>query len=331
MPLSELQQMNAVIGLSMRIEGWPSTLAELGYTLDRIELKFKVSEPTRPGYSIHINPDLLFVADVRNFSLIAELKSGRFQDFVQLDRFVRVTPLELIRFGGMPVRDQSQAHSHVICVVEVINQEFIDEYLAEFRRVNHGASLVSIGSSEIRSHHGTLSDSKLDRTLKNGTSLEGCHPPSRLIPVLPTSNDEYALLRSVVDAVKQLWIRNARAVSSADVGRTVFGRLWDRFGREAQIRYVKVVKEVLDDMVQTEFHKYLRPVPEERDRWALLQQPEASTERQRTKIYQQFSNIVQAYKWRRKDGGEYDRRHPAQISFDDWPGFRPQRNEDDKK
>src|SRR6185436_6417073 len=112
MSLTELEQTNAVVGLSMRIEGWPSTLADHEYTLDRIELKFKVPDPERPGLSIHINPDLLFVADIRNLSLITELKSGRFQDFEQLNRFVGVTPMELIRYGRIPMRDQSQAKAH---------------------------------------------------------------------------------------------------------------------------------------------------------------------------------------------------------------------------
>src|SRR5438552_13269417 len=124
MPLNELEQINAVVGLSMNVEGWPGTLAELGYVLDRIELKFKVPDPKRPGLSIHINPDLLFVADVRNLSLITELKSGRFQDFEQLDRFVRITPKDLILYGGMPIRDQSQALAHKIGVVEIVNDEF---------------------------------------------------------------------------------------------------------------------------------------------------------------------------------------------------------------
>lgn len=145
MPLNELEQINAVVGLSMKIEGWPSTLADLGYILDRIELKFKVPDPKRPGLSIYINPDLVFVADVRNSSLIAELKSGRFQDFEQLDRFVGITPKDLILYGGMPVRDRSQALAHKISVAEIVNDEFLGEYLSEFARVNHAASLVSFG------------------------------------------------------------------------------------------------------------------------------------------------------------------------------------------
>jgi hypothetical protein len=49
MPLTELEQVNAIVGLGMRIDGWPSTFADLGYVLDRIELKIqdRRSEATR--------------------------------------------------------------------------------------------------------------------------------------------------------------------------------------------------------------------------------------------------------------------------------------------
>lgn len=330
MALTELQQTNAVIGLSMRIEGWPSTLADHGYTLDRIELVLVVRDPRRPGFSIRVNPDLLFVADVRNLSFITELKSGRFQDFRQLDRSVKVTPLELIRSGKVPVRDQSQVQAHQIGVAEIINEGFVGEYLAEFERVDHDASLISIGDRTIiKSHHGSLPDSKLDHTFKIGVPLEGCYPPTKLVPVLPTSGDEYALISSVVDGVKQLWVNNTRTVAPADVGRIVFKELWERFGSEAQARYLIVAKEELREMVQTEFYTYLRPLPSERDKWALIQLPESVSDRNRTKAYQQFGNVVRAYKERRKAGGEYTHRHPSQLSLEDIPESAPEIGQED--
>lgn len=331
MGLTELQQTNAVIGLSMRIEGWPSTLADHGYTLDRIELVLKIRDPGRPGFSIRVNPDLLFVADLRNLSLITELKSGRFQDFQQLDRSVKVTWLELIRSGKVPVRDQSQAHAHQIGVAQIINEEFVVEYLAEFERVNHEASLLSIGDRTIiKSHHGTLRDSKLDRTFKVGVPLEGYYPPTKLVPVLPTSGDEYALVNSVVNGVKQLWVNNTRTVAPADVGRIVFKELWERFGNEAQARYLVVAKEVLRDMVQTEFHTYLRPVANERDKWAVVQLPDSVADRNRTRAYQQFGNVVREYKSRRRTDREYGRRHPSQTTFEDVAGFVPDTSQEEE-
>ena len=70
------------------------------------------------------------------------------------------------RYGDVPVRDQSQAYAHQIGVAEIINEEFVAEYLGEFQRVSHLASLISLGgSTSIQSHHGILADSELHRTL----------------------------------------------------------------------------------------------------------------------------------------------------------------------
>lgn len=93
MALTELQQVNAMIGLSRNILGWPNTLADHKYTLVRIELKLTVPDPTRPGSSRVINPDLLFVSDERNLSLLVELKSGsyHYHDLEQSQNMSEVT------------------------------------------------------------------------------------------------------------------------------------------------------------------------------------------------------------------------------------------------
>jgi len=295
-------------------------------------LKFKIPDPTRPGLSIYINPDLLFVSDVRNLSLITELKSGRFQDFEQLDRFMHITPKDLIRYGGMPVQNQGQMLAHKTSVAEIVNDEFVGEYLSEFVRVNHSASLVSLGSAEMKSHHGTLADSKLDGVLKSGLSLKGSKRPTKLVPVLPNTSDEYALVGTVGNAVKQLWLNNTRNITTTAVGTIVFKQLWDRFDREAQRRYLTIAKEVLNDMVQTELYAYLRPVANDTGRWALLQLPESVNDKHRTRAYQQFGDTIQRYKWRRKNNAPYDgRRHSANLVFDDQPGYLPKSDEDEEE
>jgi hypothetical protein len=327
MALTELEQVNAFVGLSMRIEGWPSTLADLGYTLERIELKMRIPDPERPGLSIHVNPDLLFVADARNLSLMAELKSGTFQGFRQLDRMVAVTPRDLVRYGRVAVREFPKLDSHVISFMQVINAEFIDQYLPEFERVAHKASLVAMDSVLIESHYGDLADKRADSRFKEGIALSGCRVPTKLIPVLPTTADEYALVESVVDGLKQLWITSARSLEPGNVASLVYRRLWNTLDTEAQQRYLKIVNETLHDMASCEFHDYLRPSPGSSTKWTLLRLPEAAEPRQLTKELQRFSLFAQTYKQRRLNNTPYAHRHPGQPSFEDFEGFIPK---DDK-
>jgi hypothetical protein len=222
MALTELQQVNAIVGLSVRIDGWPSTLADLGYTLDRIELKFSIPHPTQAGKTIQINPDLLLVQDQRNFSLIIELKSGRFQDFAQLDRFVNIKPIDLIRYAGLTLRNMSQASKHKTGVMQVVNSEHLDEYLVEFQAINHRACLVSIDKSAIKTQHGSLPDSNADREFKQGISLAGYRIPTKLIPVLPTTNDEYELINGIVLGLMDLWVNNTRFVTPSQIALNQF-------------------------------------------------------------------------------------------------------------
>lgn len=315
--MNELEQTNAIIGLSMRIEGWPSTLADLGYTLERLELKFKVSDPQRPGIGIDINPDLLFVADQHNYSLIIELKSGRFQGFKQLDRFMALKPIALIRGARIPFRASVDPRKHRFSVSQVVNENFLNEYLLEFQRVAHQACLVSIGSTAIQTHHGEFADSRADREFKKGISLVGCYPPTKLLPVLPSTGEVIKLINSVVGAVKYLWLNNERSLTPERVAMVVFKRFWNLFDRPAQDRYLTVAQDVLKDMMQTEFHEYLRIMPGPSSQWRLLKLPESVEQRQRSRALQIFHKLVQDYKWRRQNDQPYDRRHPAQMSLED--------------
>lgn len=163
-------------------------------------------------------------------------------------------------------------------------------------------------------------------------SLKGFRRPTKLVPVLPNSSDEYALAGTVVNAVKQLWLSNSRNITPTVIGSIVFKQLWDRFDREAQRRYLAITKEVLNDMVQTELHAYLRPIANETDRWALLQLPESVDDKHRTRAYQQFGDLIQRYKWRRKNNAAYDgRRHSAHLIFDDVPGYLPGNDDDEEE
>lgn len=326
MGLTELQQVNAIIALSKHIDGWPSTLADYGYTLDRIELKLKVSDPSVPGISKVINPDLLFVADIRNFSLIVELKSGTFNYHAleQMDRLVRITPLELIRIGRVSLQNASNVVSHQISLMMVINYEYLGDYLNEFENSLHKASLVSISTEIIKSHHGEMADISLDAEFKRGININQAYLPTKLIRVLPTTNDITELVSSIVNTVMELWVKNERSVTPLRIAERLFsndwGSFWDLFDIDAQRRFVDVAQDTLKDMNQTEFNRYLGSVPGARNEWRLLRLPETEGKNQ-TKAYQAFQQAAQRYKWRRQNNIEYSGRHLDQLTIDDIEGL----------
>ena len=335
MTLSELQQVNAIIGLSHNIPGWPSTLADHKYSLDRIELKFKVRDPQRPGYSIIINPDLLFVSDQRNSSLIVELKSGSFHehDLRQMDNLVGLKPLELIRDGAVTLQHISPAHisSHKISVMIVVNQEHLARFLVEFTSVGHKASLVSIDEKLIQSKHGDLTDNGLDREFKNGINIENSFMPTKFVRVLPTTNNTYEVIKHIVETVKVLWVNNERSVTPQRIATKLFNDIWGLFDSDAQEQFVNLAKETLKDMRQTEFNRYLAPVPGKPNEWRLLNLPETEV-RNRTLAQKTFSKVTQEYKWRKLNNTEYKGgKHIDHPDFGDVAeGFYPDNDEDEQ-
>ncbi len=326
MGLTELQQVNAIIALSKHIEGWPSTLADYGYTLDRIELKLKVSDPSAPGITKVVNPDLLFVADTRNFSLMVELKSGTFNYHAieQADGLIRITPMELVRGGRVSLHTASNVITHRISSMVVINHEHLTDYLAEFRKAACTASLVSISIDFIKAHHGDLADVPLDAEFKRGVDVNQAFLPTRLVRVLPTTNDKLELVNAIVNTVMELWVRNERSITAQRIADRLFtndwGSYWDLFDIDAQKRFVDVAQDTLKDMHQTEFNRYLGTVPGSRNEWRLLKLPEAEGQNQ-TKAYKAFQDAAQKYKWRRQNNIEYRDRHIDQLTLEDIEGF----------
>lgn len=326
MGLTELEQVNAIIALSKRIEGWPSTLADHGYSLDRIELKLKVSDPSAPGVSKVVNPDLLFVADTRNFSLMVELKSGTFNYHVieQADGLVRVTPLELVRGGRVSLHTAANVMTHRISSMVVINHEYLTDYLVEFKNAACVASLVSISSDVIQAHHGTMADAPLDAEFKRGMGISQTFLPTKLVRVLPTTNNEIELVDVIVSTVMELWVRNERSVTAQRVAERLFtndwGSYWELFDTDAQKRFLDVAHDTLKDMHQTEFNPYLGTVPGAWNEWRLLKLPEAEGQNQ-TKAYKAFQRAAQEYKWRRRNKHEYRGRHIDQLTLEDIEGF----------
>jgi hypothetical protein len=320
MKLTELDQLNAVIGLSKRIKGWPSTLADLGYVLERIELKIKKPDPARAGISIEVTPDILFVADERNSSFIAELKSGRLQDFIQLNKLVDVSPIELVRYGRLVLSNPANVVRHRISVAEIINDDFLSEYLEEFSRVSHRATLIAISTDVIKSHYGELVDSKLDKEFKDGIPTNDAYRPTRLVRLLPTSSDKYAIIRSVVDAFTEAWISNERSITTTQISERVFKGVWGVIDTWAQGQFLKEARDVLKDMEQTEFSRYLRPVSGH-DEWKLLNLLESVEYKRRSRALQSFQEATREYKWRRQNSQPYRKRVLAQTTMEDIEGF----------
>jgi hypothetical protein len=317
--LSELQQVNAMIGLSKNIPGWPSTLADHKYTLVRIELKLTVPDPARPGSSKVINPDLLFVSDERNYSLLVELKSGSYHhhDLEQAQNMSEVTPVQLIREGRVTLPAAVNLINHKISSMLVVNQENVTAFESALATAHCGVCLVSISTALIHTESGSLSDGQLDGVFKRGISIDKHYLPSRLVRVLPTTNETKDLKRCVVETVRDFWVNSERVINPTVMAQRLFsGGIWELFDTQAQNQFVDVAKRVLKDMHETEFNRYLQRVPGSLVEWNLLRLPD-SEGKNRLKSIQTFQKVVRDYKERLLHDSAYPGRQKEQLTLDD--------------
>jgi len=314
---SELQQVNAIIGLSKNVPGWPSTLADHKYTLTRIELKLTLADPAKPGSSKVVNPDLLFVSDERNYSLLVELKSGSYQyhDLEQSQNMCDVTPVQLIRDGRVTLPSVANVITHKISTMLVVNQENLLAFKTGLATCS--ICIVSMSRSLIRAEQGDLNDDKLNNEFKTGISIDKHYLPSRLIRVLPTTNETKDLKRCVVETVRDLWVNSERVVNPNVLAQRLFsGGIWELFDTGAQNQFLNLAKLVLKDMHETEFNRYLQRVPGSMADWNLLRLPESEA-KVRLKAIQTFQKTVRDYKERLLHDTEYPERRTEQLTLDD--------------
>jgi len=89
---------NKMIGLTKKLEDWPSTLNELGFRLDLIEPTFNVADEDDSA----IRPDLFLSSNKLTHSLIVECKSGKTLDNhskKQLRKYSMVEPKDVLQWA----------------------------------------------------------------------------------------------------------------------------------------------------------------------------------------------------------------------------------------
>jgi hypothetical protein len=113
------------------------------------------------------------------------------------------------------------------------------------------------------------------------------------------------------------------------IGERLFGNgIWKVFDSDARGQFSRIAKNVLKDMQETEFHRYLQRVTGVFDEWTLLRLPE--TERKNmSRASLRFQKAVRDYKIRLQNDMDYSGRHVDQLSLADVEkGFMPEATKD---
>lgn len=316
--MTTLEQLNAIVGLCYSMPGWPSSLVELGYKVERLELSFTITDE---GKSITINPDLVLVSDRFNSSLIFENKSrGDLIDPVrnkekedevkdQLSRSCKATKEDFIFKGAISTSDPTK---HIHSLILLCN----DEYKTFFEKViaenNYEIAIISIGKNEIKLVLNKINEENANNVFEKGINIENLFPPVNIIPICPDS-DQLEITKQVVNAIMALLVSDQRCIDITNIMSKIFyNGLWNVFDSRAKKELTRRVRGVLKEMCETEFSQYISRRggyghnPEE---WTLLNHPSKTTQ------YQALKSTKIKYIGRKYSGEIYSNYNPQQETL----------------
>lgn len=309
--MTELEQINAIAGLCYKMEGWSDALRQLGYVVDRIELKFSVVD--EDGKSRSINPDIVLVSDTKNSSIFFELKSGTIQSEYpdQLRRYSLVKKEDVIQKAHVTSPNPG---SHIFSIVLLCNEEHRQDYKNLLNREKYTHALVTIGDTKIQLIDNSIKESYANEVFRQGVSIENLYPPLNLIPILPTSND-VEIAKRAIDVVISLLVKKRKHFTVEQLAEGIFYEgLWQAFDTEAKSRLRDRIRAILKEMSNTEFSAYTsrrggrNQNPEE---WSLSRHPSD----RRTTQYQRLKKIKIDYISRLSRGELYKGYSPNQESL----------------
>lgn len=221
--------MNALIGFTLGVPGWPSFFKDAGYQLDRIEPKFLNSEEDQ------VNPDILLTSNGSLHALVTECKGGHLNE-ERLEKYDAITP-ENLRNEVENVHDVNRLSSENVYVgTEKTEQSF--DYLEI-----PDAGLIFRNSEYNRRND--FEDEDLNNELGGGELPE--YYPSQYYPFSP--NDSRAL---IAEKVSQHLMTAASQggtdhdeFEAADIAKEIH-EYWDQISLPGRRELTKKVENILE-------------------------------------------------------------------------------------
>jgi len=310
--MTPLEQINAIAGLCMKnATGWPNVLNDLGYIVERIELKFTIINNS--GKSRTVNPDIVLASDKKNSSLFFETKSGNIQSDCeeQLERYSLVTKKDVIQKAAIP---SSYPGLHLFTMILFCDAKYQNSYKKIISAKSFPIAVIAMNKKEIKLVLNSITEKFTNKIFKQGIDIEKGYPPLSLIPILPDAGS-VQMTEYVVDAIITLLVKKKRHFTVAQLMDSVFSSgLWQTFDTEAKKGLHNKVRTILKEMSNTEFRQHITrrggnaKSPEE---WTLKNHPDSKKTRQ----FQALKKLKIEYISRLTKGKLYMGYNPNQESI----------------
>lgn len=239
---------NRFIGLCTNTEKWPSTLYDIGYSVQLIEQVLKL----RSGGAVV--PDVVAVSSKHNHILVVDCKSGGNIDHDQDTRYTQLTSDVLFRI--VDVREPLKTN-HKFCYADT-------ETHHENLKLHTTHPFVTFGVHTIKGE-GDFGDQQTNMALCSTTSLDGMREPTNLYPFSHSDDNDliafYVLQglvsRALKKSIKRSTNNDTLAVELLEKTHTLFKTL----GAEHKKQLIKKINEILGLFNgNKKFDEYMRKI-----------------------------------------------------------------------
>ena len=234
--------MNMFIGLCGNDTRWPTTLRQLGYQVQSIEREISIINSTKK-----IAPDVIAVSKKQSHAIVADCKSGGFDDKNDQDyRYHQITPNDLFH-AGIEVHDRKQL-THVACYVDSgDNHASLEPYT--------DLPFITFEQKIIRAS-GDFKDDKTTKKLRDPIPLENMLEPVTFYSFAHDDDDEFIMqpiLTCLLDYVTSTKPRQYADIQTDEAMEKIYERTHPYYGvisAKHKRKIIQRIKKVIDHLVK---------------------------------------------------------------------------------
>lgn len=247
----ELRLLNALIGMTQGIDGWPQPLKALGFRLTSLQRDVGVSVG---GQQVIVTPEAVFQSLSEDGCLVVESKSASF-DAPQARKYWTMNARDLVSYGAC--EEPADVNSHVVAPVYFcarVHTSVLGPQVEDFNATEQaGLPLVDHDNHRLALTSGTIRMSSLHALLDGEVHYDEGNWPTRFVP-FDSESPIAEIVGPVVAELTYLMLNpdvltftaEDLAQGHQDAGSDGCVPFYRRMGQHAQRRYRQRIAEVVE-------------------------------------------------------------------------------------
>lgn len=254
---------NAMIGLSKKTTGWPSTLKDMGYNVEYIEPTFLNADGQK------VNPDILFTSNKQMHALVIECKGGKTIEDEQINKYARINKNSLI--DRVSVKEPTKL-THDVSIVGL--EQFSEPILL---KVNGSFPVIIFTFEKQIEKHNSFSHKKLNDAFSHPINIG--YPPTEFYP-FDDEDDESWISMYVLQELFSLSLGNSHSDNLDFTEEQLLRQIhpmWSQIHESKKKKLKAKVNTILNSYHQKGLSKQLQSI-RGKNRWQIKKPLDSFTE-----------------------------------------------------